>query len=87
MTTIRDIAKRADVSIGTIYQYVSDKEDVLFLTLIEVLDAYQRHVPAAIAGVSEPLARFHAGDQGLLRRQRRHDRRHRARLSRDQVAA
>lgn len=60
VTTIRDIAKRADVSIGTIYQYVSDKEDVLFLALIEVLDAYQRHVPAAIAGVSEPLARFHA---------------------------
>jgi AcrR family transcriptional regulator len=37
-TTIRDIAKRAEVSIGTIYQYVSDKEDVLFLALIEVLD-------------------------------------------------
>lgn len=60
VTTIRDIAKRADVSIGTIYQYVSDKEDVLFLTLIEVLDAYQRHVPAAIEGIDEPLARFHA---------------------------
>jgi AcrR family transcriptional regulator len=60
VTTIRDIAKRADVSIGTIYQYVSDKEDVLFLALIEVLDAYQRHVPAAIEGVKEPLARFHA---------------------------
>jgi AcrR family transcriptional regulator len=60
VTTIRDIAKRADVSIGTIYQYVSDKEDVLFLTLIEVLDAYQRQVPVAIAGASEPLARFHA---------------------------
>jgi AcrR family transcriptional regulator len=59
-TTIRDIAKLADVSIGTIYQYVSDKEDVLFLTLIEVLDAYQRHVPAAIASASEPLARLQA---------------------------
>lgn len=60
-TTIRDIAKRAEVSIGTIYQYVSDKEDVLFLTLIEVLDDYQRHVPAAIERASEPLARLHAG--------------------------
>jgi AcrR family transcriptional regulator len=59
-TTIRDIAKRADVSIGTIYQYVSDKEDVLFLTLIEVLDDYQRYVPAAIESVSQPLARLHA---------------------------
>lgn len=59
-TTIREIAKRADVSIGTIYQYVSDKEDVLFLTLIEVLDDYTRHVPAAIENVTEPLARLYA---------------------------
>lgn len=58
VTTIRDIAKRAEVSIGTVYQYVSEKEDVLFLTLIEVLDDYQRHVPVAIAAEKEPLARF-----------------------------
>lgn len=60
VTTIRDIAKLANVSIGTIYQYVSDKEDVLFLTLIEVLDAYQRLVPAAIERERTPLARFRA---------------------------
>lgn len=60
VTTIRDIAKLANVSIGTIYQYVSDKEDVLFLTLIEVLDAYQRQVPAAIERERTPLARFRA---------------------------
>lgn len=60
VTTIRDIANRASVSIGTIYQYVSDKEDVLFLALIEVLDSYQRRIPAALEGVSEPLERFRA---------------------------
>lgn len=58
VTTIRDIAKKADVSIGLIYQYVSDKEDVLFLALAEVLDSYQRGIPAALEGVDEPLARF-----------------------------
>jgi len=58
VTTIRDIAKRANVSIGLIYQYVSDKEDVLFLALIEVLDSYQRGIPAAITDIEEPLARF-----------------------------
>lgn len=58
VTTIRDIAKRANVSTGLIYQYVSDKEDVLFLALIEVLDGYQRGIPAAITDVEEPLARF-----------------------------
>ncbi|MBI4273917.1 MAG: TetR/AcrR family transcriptional regulator [Rhizobiales bacterium] len=58
VTTIRDIAKRADVSIGLIYQYVSDKEDVLFLVLIEVLESYKRGIPAALKGIEEPLDRF-----------------------------
>ena len=58
VTTIRDIAKRANVSIGLIYQYVSDKEDVLLLALCEVLDSYHRAIPAALEGVEEPLARF-----------------------------
>ncbi len=58
VTTIRDIAKRAGVSIGLIYQYVSDKEDVLFLVLIEVLDSYRRGIPAALDGLEEPLDRF-----------------------------
>lgn len=58
VTTIRDIAGHANVSIGTIYQYVSDKEDVLFLALIEVLDGYLRCIPAALDGVVDPLTRF-----------------------------
>lgn len=58
VTTIRDIAKRAEVSIGLIYQYVSDKEDVLFLALIEVLESYQRAIPAALIGCEDPLSRF-----------------------------
>lgn len=58
VTTIRDIAKRANVSIGLIYQYVSDKEDVLFLSIIEVLDSYARSIPAATEGLEHPLDRF-----------------------------
>lgn len=57
-TKMRDIAEKAGVSIGLIYQYVEDKEDVLFLALIEVLDSYLREIPAAIAEETEPLARF-----------------------------
>lgn len=58
VTTIRDIAKRANVSIGLIYQYVSDKEDVLFLAIVEVLDSYARSIPEAIDGIEDPLERF-----------------------------
>jgi len=63
-TTIRDVAKRAGVSIGTIYQYVSDKEDVLYLVLVEVLDGYKRRIPAALAGLSDPLVRFRGAVRG-----------------------
>ena len=63
-STIRDIAERAEVSVGLIYQYVKDKEDLLFLALQEVLDSYQRQIPQALAGVSEPLARFCAAVGG-----------------------
>ena len=57
-TTIRDIATRANVSIGLIYQYVEDKEDVLYLALIAVLDAYKREIPTALEGIEHPLERF-----------------------------
>jgi AcrR family transcriptional regulator len=59
-TAIREIAKHADISIGTIHQYVTDKEDVLFLALIEVLDSYLRRIPAALAGLTDSLQRFRA---------------------------
>lgn len=52
------MAERADVSIGLIYQYVGDKEDLLFMALREVLDTYMRQIPMALEGVAEPLQRF-----------------------------
>lgn len=57
-TTIRDVAERANVSIGLIYQYVEDKEDLLYLALAQVLDSYKARIPQALEGVTEPLDRF-----------------------------
>jgi AcrR family transcriptional regulator len=57
-TTIRDIGERAGVSIGLVYHYFKDKEDLLFEALVEVLDSYQRQIPLALAGVKDPMARF-----------------------------
>ncbi|RAU21589.1 TetR family transcriptional regulator [Paramagnetospirillum kuznetsovii] len=59
-TTIQDVAKKAGVSAGLIYQYVTDKEDVLLLVLLSVLDSYKTEIPAAIAGLTDPLERFWA---------------------------
>lgn len=57
-TTIQEIARKAGVSSGLIYQYVSDKEDVLLLALLSVLESYKREIPAAIEGLTDPLERW-----------------------------
>lgn len=58
--TMRDIALRAGVSPGLIYNYVEDKEELLLLVLDSLLDAYASRIPAALAGLRDPLARFAA---------------------------
>lgn len=57
-TTVQDIAKRAGVSPGLIYQYVRDKEDLLLLSILDVLDSYAREIPAAIAVKHDPLQQY-----------------------------
>lgn len=56
-TTIKDIAASAGISQGLIYQYVTDKEDVLLLVLLDVLDGYSRELPQAIRPEMDPFER------------------------------
>ncbi|SLN71804.1 TetR/AcrR family transcriptional regulator [Oceanibacterium hippocampi] len=60
VTTIRDIADAAEVSVGMIYQYFEDKEDLLSSAIMEILDSYIREIPKAIDGETSPEKRFHA---------------------------
>jgi AcrR family transcriptional regulator len=57
-TTIQHIAREAGISVGLIYQYFRDKDDVLFLTLKLVLETYEKEIPAALEGVEHPLERL-----------------------------
>lgn len=57
-TTVQAIAARAGISTGLVYQYVEDKDDVLLLAILEVVDAYGREIPAAVEGIADPLERF-----------------------------
>lgn len=57
-TTVQEIAARAGVSTGLIYQYVEDKDDVLLLSILGVIEAYSREIPAALEGIEDPLQRF-----------------------------
>lgn len=57
-TTIKEIAKLAGISPGLVYQYFREKDDVLLLVLLGVVDAYAKEIPAALEGISEPLERL-----------------------------
>lgn len=57
-TTIKDIAKKAGISAGLVYLYVREKEDVLLLVLLQVVEAYAREIPRAMEGLADPLERL-----------------------------
>ncbi len=67
VTTIRDIAQAAGVSIGLIYQYVEDKEDILFLALMQVLDQYINEIPTAVGQANGPLEKIIAAVGAYIR--------------------
>lgn len=66
-TTILDVARKAGVSSGLIYQYVSDKDDVLLLALMSVLDLYRQEIPRALGGMTDPLERCFAAIRAYCR--------------------
>ena len=57
-TTIKEIAETAGFSPGLIYTYVKDKEDILFLVIVALLETYAREIPKSLEGVLDPLERF-----------------------------
>lgn len=66
-TTIKEIAKAAGISQGLIYQYVTDKEDVLLLVLLDVLDGYSRELPMAIRPELDAFERCIAAIRAYVR--------------------
>ena len=54
-TSIQDIARKAGVSIGLIYQYAQTKEDVLLLALLTVLESYREEIPQSVQQTDAPL--------------------------------
>lgn len=58
-TTIQQVARKAGVSTGLIYQYAETKEDVLLLSLVSVMERYRRELDSSDDG-AEPLGRLHA---------------------------
>lgn len=66
-TTIKDVAKLAGISSGLVYQYVREKEDVLLLVLLDVIDAYAREIPKSLVGIDDPIGRLVASIDSYCR--------------------
>src|SRR5690242_19303799 len=57
-TTIKEIANLAGTSSGLVYQYVPEKDDVLLLVILDVVDAYEREIPRALEVLEDPIDRL-----------------------------
>ena len=66
-TTIQDVARKAGISTGLIYQYARTKEDVLFLSLVSVLESYKREIPEFSGPVEDPIAALRQSVEAYLR--------------------
>ena len=59
-TTMQEIARKAGVSTGLIYQYAETKEDVLLLGLMFVMERFRRELESSRGEGTEPLSRLYA---------------------------
>ena len=66
-TTVKDIARAAGVSAGLVYQYVQDKQDLLFLALSHIVETNKQEIPAALEGVDDPILRLRAAVEAYAR--------------------
>lgn len=53
-TTIRDIARESGLGLGPIYDYVKNKEEILFLVQKEIVELTYRRIEESIGGIEDP---------------------------------
>ena len=66
-TTTHQVADRAGISVGLIYQYFGNKEDLLRAAIVDILADFRDRIPAAMdAAGSDPEARLRSGFGALV---------------------
>jgi len=56
-TTVRDIGRAADMTQGSIYNYVASKDDILYLVCDHIVSEYQEETRKALANSPDPVQR------------------------------
>ncbi|GAA6525856.1 TetR/AcrR family transcriptional regulator [Intrasporangium sp. DVR] len=60
--TTHQVAERAGLSVGLIYQYFGNKEDLLRAVIVDILGEFRDRIPLAMeAAGPDPVARLRAG--------------------------
>src|ERR1700752_3658346 len=65
--TVRDIGREAQLTQGTLYNYVRSKEDILFLVCDRIVTEYLDRVRAAAAIEGNARERLEAAGKGVVR--------------------
>lgn len=65
--TTRDIGRIAKMTQGTIYNYVSSKEDILYLVCDRLVAEYQEETTRALETVPDPLERVRSAARAVAR--------------------
>ena len=63
--TMRDIGRVAGMTQGTIYNYVTSKDDVLFLVCDRLVSEYQEETRKALETIPDPVERVRAGARAV----------------------
>ena len=59
-TSVRDIAKLSNISTGSIYDYVQNKEDILYLVSRRFFENLEKEMGKALKGLDDPLMKLKA---------------------------
>lgn len=66
-TTIQEVARKAGVSTGLIYQYAEKKEDILLLSLLSVMRKFRHELESTDEEDDEPLVQLYAALEAYCR--------------------
>ena len=65
-TSVRDIANLSNISTGSIYDYVRNKEDILFLVSRSFFENLEQEMEQALKGLDDPLMKLKATIEAAL---------------------
>jgi AcrR family transcriptional regulator len=66
-TTVKEVAEEAGVSTGLVYQYMPDKQDLLFSSLLHICQRNKEEIPAALQGLIDPIEKLYSSVDAYTR--------------------